>query len=328
MSESTVPDPMDRPAFAGGLLRCPQHGRGPGESAPDDSALYLDGRGLVCAAGHRFDLAAQGYVNLSTRAAPAAADTAAMVAARVAVQDAGLHDELTAALGAAVLRVTTPTGDAVPVRAGGQPDPRVLVDLGAGTGHHLSGVLHALTPASAEPDGAPPTSVAPIGIAVDISKYAARRAARAHPRIGSIVADVWGPLPIADACADIVLTVFAPRNRVELARILRPGGHLVVATPDPEHLQPLVDRLGLLQVGDDKLERLDAELDGVVDRVGRTVVRTTHRLDHRLVRAVATMGPSAHHLDVVELDRRIAELPEKVDVTQAVVVSTYRREGA
>jgi 23S rRNA (guanine745-N1)-methyltransferase len=333
--DPTVPDQAARPAFAAGVLRCPQHGRASGASAPDTQALRLEGRSLICGTGHRFDLAAQGYVNLLGRAAPAAADTAAMVAARVEVQAAGIHAELTATLAAATARVIgggapscVGSDDAASTTAVGPPAPPLLVDLGAGTGHHLAGVLHAL----ATPHGAPATAPdraakeAPIGIALDISKYAGRRAARAHPRIGAVVADVWGPLPLGDACADVVLTVFAPRNRIEVARILRPGGHLVVVTPDPEHLQPLVDRLGLLQVGDDKLDRLDAELDGVATRVGRGVVRTTHQLDHRLVRAVATMGPSAHHLDAVELDRRIAALPEPIEVSQAVVVSTYRRD--
>ncbi len=302
MADPTPPDQPTPLALAAAVLRCPQHGRDAGAAAAPDQALRLEAGGLVCAAGHRFDLAAQGYVNLLGRAAPAAADTADMVAARVEVQAAGFHRALTDTL--------------VDVVVGALPGVSrpVIVDLGAGTGHHLAAVLDAID--------------ATVGIAIDLSKYAARRAARAHPRMAAVVADVWGPLPLGDACAEVVLTVFAPRNRIEVARILRPGGHLIVATPDTEHLHPLVERLGLLQVGDDKLDRLDAELDGVATRVDRTVVRSTRPLDHRLVRAVAGMGPSAHHLDAVELDRRIATLPDPVEVTQAVVVSTYRRADA
>jgi 23S rRNA (guanine745-N1)-methyltransferase len=312
-----VSDPTAPPAFRAGVLRCPHHGRSAGGSASDDHALRLDGRSLSCRDGHRFDLAAQGYVNLLDRAAPAAADTAGMVAARVEVQAAGLQDELTAALTEVVTDALAhpPWVDAQPAATAPAPGRRpLIVDLGAGTGHHLAAVLDACAP-----------DVPAAGVAVDISKYAARRAARVHPGLAAIVADVWGPIPVGDACADVVLTVFAPRNSVEVARILRPGGYLIVATPDADHLHPLVDRLGLLQVGGDKLDRLDADLETIADRVERTRVHTTRRLGHDLVRAVIAMGPSAHHLDADLIEGRLTDLPDPVEVTSAFVVSTYRR---
>ena len=37
-----------------------------------------------------------------------------------------------------------------------------------------------------------------LGLAVDLSKYAARRAAKVHARVDSIVGDVWDRLPIAE----------------------------------------------------------------------------------------------------------------------------------
>jgi 23S rRNA (guanine745-N1)-methyltransferase len=93
-------------------------------------------------------------------------------------------------------------------------------------------------------------------VAVDISVPAARRAARAHQRAGSVVADAWAALPLADGCAEVVLVVFAPRGAGEIARVLRPGGRLVVLTPTPAHLGELVGPLGLLGVDGRKVEQL------------------------------------------------------------------------
>ena len=52
-----------------------------------------------------------------------------------------------------------------------------MLDLGGGTGHHLAAVL----------DRAPDA----VGVVLDSSAYAARRAARAHPRALAVVADSW-----------------------------------------------------------------------------------------------------------------------------------------
>ena len=52
-----------------------------------------------------------------------------------------------------------------------------------------------------------------------------------------VVADLWEPVPVADAVADAVLSVFAPRNVPETARMLAPGGSWLLVTPNPGHLR-------------------------------------------------------------------------------------------
>ena len=73
-----------------------------------------------------------------------------------------------------------------------------VLDVGAGTGHHLAAVLGALPEAH--------------GIAFGASSAALRRAGRAHPRIAAVAGDVWREIPLLDATADLVTNVFAPRN--------------------------------------------------------------------------------------------------------------------
>jgi 23S rRNA (guanine745-N1)-methyltransferase len=276
------------PQRAVDLLACPVCGAG----------LVADAGSLRCAAGHVFDRARQGHVTLLPPGhRPPSGDDAAMVADRVAFLGAGHYAGLTRALGDAVL-------------AGGPP-PRTLLDLGGGTGAHLAGVLDRLPEA--------------VGVVVDSSRYAARRAARAHPRAIAVVADGWARLPVRDAVLDRVLVVFAPRGGAEIARVLRPGGRLVVATPEPEHLAEVVGPLGLLRVDPDKEARLSAALDPHLELVATAEHRAELRLDHAAVRALVGMGPHARHRSPEELAAAVAGLPEQLTVGVAVRLGTYLR---
>jgi 23S rRNA (guanine745-N1)-methyltransferase len=245
-----------------------------------------------CARGHSFDLARQGYVTLLPAGARGpGGDDAAMIAARAAFLAAGHYAPLTAALVAAVRGVAGP-----------------VLDVGAGTGAHLAAVLDA--------------DPAAVGIALDASRYAARRAARAHPRAGAVVADAWSGLPVRTGAVGVVLDVFAPRNGPETARVLRPGGLLVVVTPGPDHLTGLVDVLGGLQVDAAKDSRLATALEPHLTPVDRVEQRWELALSRPDAARAVAMGPSARHL--TDLDARVAGLPEPVRATASVVVSRYR----
>ncbi|MFE9244167.1 putative RNA methyltransferase [Nocardiopsis sp. NPDC006938] len=256
-------------------------------------ALPLD-QGLTCARGHSFDVAREGYASLLTGATPpGSGDTREMVAARQRFQERGHYDPLARALAEEL--------------AG----RRVIVDVGGGTGHYLTRILDEL------PDA--------VGLTTDVSKFAARRAARAHPRGGAVTADSWRRLPLADHTADAVTNVFAPRNAAEFRRILRPGGVLLVVTPAPDHLTEPRAALGLLDVDPRKDERLAQSLEGHFTPVATRELRFTMDLEHEDVRTVVGMGPSARHVTPEELAGRVAELPEPFATTASVRLGTYLR---
>lgn len=258
--------------------------------------LVLTGPALGCAAGHRFDVARQGYASLlAGNARTGTADTAAMVAARHDFLQSGAYDGLTDAVADAV------SAELVRGGAGG-----CIADVGGGTGHHLAAVLRRC------PDR--------VGVCCDLSRYAARRAARAHPRIGAVVADVWRGVPVRDGAAGVVLDVFAPRNAAEFHRMLHPEGVLVLVTPQGDHLGELVDRLGLVSVDEDKPRRLRDALGARFDASGAQDLRWPMRLSRARVHSLVQMGPSAWHTDAADVD----SLAEPVEVTAAVTVSTYR----
>ncbi|MFI1191994.1 putative RNA methyltransferase [Micromonospora sp. NPDC020750] len=276
-------------------LRCPVC------AEPLAEAVAGTGRALRCPRRHSFDVARQGYVNLLAGRAPHVGDTAEMVAARADFLAAGHYDPVSAALAEAARDVPTGAAD------GAYP---LVVDAGAGTGRHLAAVLAAL------PDA--------VGLALDVSKPALRRAARAHPRAAAALADTWQRLPLADGSVAVLLDVFAPRNGAEFRRVLHPAGALLVVTPAEDHLAELVDALGLLRVDPAKADRVAGSLAGQFDEVATTVLRSRLELTHPEVATLVGMGPSAWHADPATRAARTAVLPEPVGVTLAVRLSVHR----
>jgi 23S rRNA (guanine745-N1)-methyltransferase len=264
--------PLPSPLDAVALLRCPVC------SAAVAPASDTVAGGIRCAGGHAFDGARQGYVNLLTgKGTSFIPDTADMVAARSAFLDAGHYRPLMDAVRDAAARLLA-----------GAVEP-VVVDAGAGTGHYLAPVLEAVPQSRA--------------VALDLSKYALRRAARICPQALCVVWDLWRALPLADGAADLVLNIFAPRNPEEYARILRPGGRLLVVTPSPGHLEGLRRIVPLLAIDTDKAERLAASLGGHFEPAGTDELAVPLELGPEDLRNLVMMGPNAHHIDPVSLDK-------------------------
>lgn len=273
-------------------LRCPHCGRG---------GLTSDDGVVRCPAGHSFDVARQGYVSLlGPHPPPGPGDTAAMVEARERFLAAGHYG----ALAEAVASACAPSAG-----EGG-----CIVDLAAGTGYYLRTVVER--------------SVQRPGIALDLSKAAVRRAARAHPRIGAVVCDVWRPLPVRTGVATAVLSIFGPRNAAELSRILHPRGVCVVVTPTARHLAEVVDPLGLLRVDPGKRERLRTQLAPHLRAHDHHRVELALRLPHHTVEDLVAMGPSAWHHDRRTVAHRLASLDEPVAVTASFTVSVYGPQAA
>lgn len=181
-------------------FRCPHCG----ESLHEETGEYL------CATGHHFDRAKEGYVNLlpggRLKGRPAGDDDA-MVRARRVVFDAGLFQQVIDAVASMV--------------TSGQPTS--VVDAGCGEGSYLAATTR-LSGAS--------------GWGIDISKPAIRLAARRHHDHHYAIASSYA-MPFADASFDALINVFSPRQFSEMKRVLAVGGIAVVVTPGPRHLAQL-----------------------------------------------------------------------------------------
>ncbi len=258
-------------------------------------------RALVCAAGHSFDAAKQGYFNfLVGKGTVFEADSADMVAARFDFLAAGHYRPLADAVSA--LAAPAFNGNA----AGSPP---LVLDAGTGTGHYLRTLLDRVPAAAA--------------IGLDISKFALRRAAKLNPGVLNLVADVWQPLPVADDAVDVVTVVFAPRNAAEFARVLRPGGLLVVVTPRPGHLAAVAGQTGMLGIEPAKEERLAASLEGFFFPVSTQELDLDLSLTPGDVANLALMGPAGHHLDRDRLADHVAGLPPLTEVSARFRISVF-----
>lgn len=252
--------------------------------------------GLRCVNGHAFDRARQGYVNLLAGRDVGTGDNAEMVSARESLLQAGHFQPLADAI---IERLSQDVvGDGL------------VIEMGAGTGYYVSRVLDALPSHQ--------------GLALDLSRYAARRAARSHPRLAAIVADAWQRLPLSDACASVVLNVFAPRQVDELRRVLRPDGLLVVVTPTPRHLEELRASLGLIEVDPDKERRLSEAFSRGFRWVRREQLEWTLQLEREEVLQLVGMGPSARHLDPERLASQVGRLPSPCRVTGSVTIEVLQ----
>jgi len=250
------------------LLRCPLC----------KSGFTAAAGALVCRNGHNFDLAREGYVNLlpNGRRHPAAGgDSPSQLQHRAEFLDAGHLDALTATIVGQVEESTQ--------------GPQNVLDAGSGAGHQLARITARL-----------PGSIVSLGL--DISKDAARQAARRWPTPAFTVADVWAEWPVHDAAIDLVVNIFAPKNFPEASRVLRPGGWLAIAYPGPAHLIELRERFGLLSQDQETSGRY---ADMATHFVGPPTVarlRSLAVLDPAMARAVILMGPNARHVDPSILD--------------------------
>lgn len=298
---------MITPGLAGvlPLLACPSCG---GvlievEERAAGSVGSVTGSVVGCPAGHRLDVARQGYLSLlGPRSRTDTGDSADMVAAREQFLGAGHY---------------RPIADAVAHRVLAGP----VIEVGAGTGYYLAAAVDRPGPGDNPSIAAGPV----VGLALDSSRYAARRAAAVHFRVGSVVADAWSALPVRTGVAGTVLSVFAPRDPAEITRVLAPGGRLIVVTPLPEHLAEIRGPLRMLTVDDGKPERLAAAFSGRLRVVERADLRAELRLSPSDVGALVRMGPSARHIEAADLAAKLAGLSDLTDVTMAVTISVLER---
>jgi 23S rRNA (guanine745-N1)-methyltransferase len=216
-------------------------------------------RVYVCARGHSYDIARTGYVNLlqpQDRRSLQAGDSKDAVAARVALLDAGVGRTLIDAVSEKAVALDL-------------PEHAVVVDLGSGTGDALATIGRRCTLT---------------GVGIDLSTAAADYAARRFPDHAWVVANADRRLPLLDSSVDLVLSLNGRRNPEEAARVLKPGGTLMIALPAPDdliELRALVQGAGIER---DRSESLKAEHDRLFTVVERATIRETLTLERDALR--------------------------------------------
>ena len=192
---------------------CPVCGAPMGESETKKS-LICQGREDSARAGkrHCFDLAASGYVNLAPPAQSFSGDSKEAVRSRTRFLDSGFYE---------------PIRDAVCEIVKKYCSLGLVVDAGCGEGYYTAAVAKCAA------------SV----VGFDLSKFGIDAAAKRARREGLsnalfAVAGIYS-LPLADGCADGVISLFAPCAEDEFSRVLRSGGVVIAVGAGENHLMGL-----------------------------------------------------------------------------------------
>ena len=160
---------------------------------------------------HCFDVASAGYVNLASAKMSGGGDDAELIRARTSFLQSGHYLKISDAVCALLDRHAK----------GG-----VVLDAGCGEGYYSCQIAH--------------NGMRVLG--ADLSKkgimHAAKSATRESLSALFFVAGIFD-LPVADACADAVVSLFAPVAEKEFLRVLKPGGVLLVVRAGEEHLLSL-----------------------------------------------------------------------------------------
>ncbi|NTV13360.1 MAG: methyltransferase domain-containing protein [Desulfobulbaceae bacterium] len=181
--------------------------------------------GYQCLALHTFDAARQGYVNLllaHKKHSKEPGDDPAMIQSRRRFLDLGYYH-----------RVSDTINDTITTALSGLGGDGAcnLLDAGCGEGFYLQRLKAALAQGG--------QAHRPVNYhGVDVSKFAVRQATQRDRSMAWFVASI-NDLPFLAASLDLVLSVFSPANIGEFARILKPAGSLVFASPGPRHLNGL-----------------------------------------------------------------------------------------
>tara|TARA_R110001599_G_C12277354_1_gene663171 strand:- start:7615 stop:8421 length:807 start_codon:yes stop_codon:yes gene_type:complete len=253
-----------------------------------------DAASLVCAAGHVFDLAREGYVNLlppNRKRSRDPGDNAEMVAARRRVHDADTY---------------RPVADAVVAELAAQKLGGSVLDLGCGEGYYTQALVAALGHRAV--------------CGVDISRNAVRLAAKKCPEAHIAVASAFN-LPLPDHSMDAMVRIFAPSDDNELVRVLKPHGCYLEVSPGPRHLWQL--RQGLYE--------MPKEHEPARETISGMRLYQRRELQYELRPApgqladIVNMTPFAYRADRRRREMLLAsEIPA---VTMAFALRLFRRDG-
>ena len=246
-----------------------------------------------CAAGHSFDIARQGYVNLLTvdrKHARHPGDTRDQVAARKEFLDGGFYGPIVEALRAIIVPLA----------------PQAVLDAGCGEGYYLTQLQQSL----------PRTEFAGVDISKDAVRYAAARNKNALWLTATAAA-----LPFPCGSFDGVLSMFALTAEQEFARVLTPGGWFLQVLAGPDHL------LGLKSIIYPELLRKEKQLHpalaGFRLEASRTLAFSFTLDDPHQVQNLLSMTP--HFWRISKEGAARLHATDRLTDTAQVILNLYRK---
>lgn len=244
------------------------------------TSLQGYGKTWRCLAGHSFDVAREGYVNLllsRKKLAATVGDTAVMLQARRRFLASGAYDGLCAAVNQVAAECLT----------GVSGSPTAVLDAGCGEGYYINQVRRFL-----EDD----VGMTVCTFGTDVAKAAIKLAAKQYPGAQFLVADTNRFIPCADQSIHLLFNMFAPRHPAEFVRVLAPGGYLLVVIPGAEHLAQLRAQFNLLDMEAEKRARVMAQFTPYLALHAERPLTFPLTLTNQQLNDLVQMMPSARHL--------------------------------
>ncbi len=178
--------------------------------------LNKNGNTLKCDSGHSFDYASSGYINLLNPGKmnnKKAGDSKEMIRARTSFFECGAYSSIANELSKIVSSF----------------ENGIIVDAGCGEGYYTHKLAKMHTGS--------------LVFGFDMSKFGCEHGAKIARRdgLGNVhysVSNIFD-LPLKNDYADIIVNLFAPVANDEFLRILKTGGHLIVASAGIDHLNGL-----------------------------------------------------------------------------------------
>lgn len=221
--------------------------------------LHKEGKSYFCPAHHCYDIAKEGYVNLlpvQKKHAPDPGDTKEMVEARRLFLESGFYAPFRDKAKELVARYTTPGA--------------VLLDAGCGEGYYTRAMAEGRE-----------------GYGFDISRSAVKLAAKSDKNTLYAVAGSYS-IPFPDEGADMLTAIFSPLAIEEFHRVIKKGGHLMIAVPTEKHLFGLKS---LIYDDPYENEHLTTVYEGFQEVARERVEGEIELNDNALIRALFAMTP-------------------------------------
>lgn len=254
--------------------------------------LNLQDRRYVCPKNHSFDIARQGYVNLlcvEQKHSRCPGDTRLQVLSRREFLDGGFY--------APIAETLIQTARQLGISG-------TVLDVGCGEGYYCVRLAQAL--------GLSLTGV-------DISKEAVRFAAgkyKGHQWLCATAAHI----PVEDASADLITSLFALTMPEEFHRIAKPGGYFFQVLAAQDHL------LGLKSIIYDQLNFKEKDTIPEVpgfDRITSIPIRFSFAVEGAQVQNLLAMTPHVFRIGK-EGAQRLAQTQHLTD-TASCMLNVYRR---
>ena len=281
----------------------------------DGHDMKLSDKTIYCTSGHSFDISREGYINMLTskkRFHENVGDNKEMLLSREHFLEKGYFDFLSEEINRIIIKH---------LRKGYEDEKEkqhassCVLEVGSGTAFYLKNLKTEIEKELLRNDFC--------YFGTDVSKEATKLSAKKYKDISFLVADTDFNIPFKNEVAKILLNIFSPRNSREFVRLLKNNGLLIVVIPNNNHLNELIDELGLIGIEKDKKEHLLTMFNELFKKVDERDCEQKLLMDSDSVVDIVKMGPSYKYVD----NRMIQKIRNmgSIKITASFNISLYTK---